>query len=128
MQQRLLLLGQSSARHWRYDAHCCRSRRSWKRSSEADSATQRLARFRLLGLIAIIILNLFNLTDLIMLPDIAAEALRIASASSRRSWSLRLPPYVYPARVGQWREWLLALLILLAGGSLIYFFTRSHHP
>ena len=94
---------------------------------EADSATQRLARFRLLGLIAIIILNLFNLTDPIMLPDIAAEALRIRLGIVTPVMVATIAAMYIP-RVGQWREWLLALLILLAGGSLIYFFTRSHHP
>lgn len=94
---------------------------------EADSAAQRLARFRLLGLIAIVILNLFNLTDPIMLPDIAAEALRIRLGIVTPIMAGTIAAMYIP-RVGQWREWLLALLILLAGGSLIYFFTRSHHP
>lgn len=93
---------------------------------ESDSTAARLGRLRLLGLIALLLLNLFNLTDPMMLPDIAAHAMRVRlgivtpiMALVVASMSLRpLTP---------WREWLTACLVLLAGGSLIHLFTLSQH-
>lgn len=94
---------------------------------ERDSAPQRVVRYRMLGLVAIVILNLFNLTDPIMLPDMAAEALRIRLGLVTPIMALTVAA-LYLQPVIRWREWLLAMMLLLAGGSLIYFFTHSQHP
>lgn len=94
---------------------------------ESDSTAERVARFRVLGVIALIILNLFNITDRTMLPDIADRAMMIRLGIVTPIMALALAALHMPA-LSRWREWLVSGLIVLAGGSLVYFFTQSQHP
>ncbi|MBA3059843.1 MAG: GGDEF domain-containing protein [Rhodoferax sp.] len=94
---------------------------------ELDSTAERVARFRVLGLIALIILNLFNITDRTMLPDIADQALMIRLGILTPIMAVTLAalhlPFLAPRR-----EWLISCLIAAASGSLVYFFSQSQHP
>ncbi|RTL01825.1 MAG: GGDEF domain-containing protein [Neisseriaceae bacterium] len=126
-QQALLALEQSAS-------EALAARRPWllfapqlEAQFERDATAERVARFRVLGVIALLILNLFNITDRSMLPDIAEQAMTIRLGILSPVMAAALLALYLPG-VARWREWILAALVVLASASLIYFFTQSRHP
>jgi diguanylate cyclase (GGDEF)-like protein len=126
-QQHLLALEQTASQ-------ALAEKRPWLRFAtqlewqfELDSTAERVARFRILGLIALIIFNLFNITDRTMLPDIAAQALTIRLGILTPAMALVLAALHLPWMAPR-REWWISALVVIVGGSLVYFFTQSQHP
>ena len=126
-QQQLLALEQSASA-------ALAARRPWllfeprlEAQFERDATAERVVRFRTLGVIALVILNLFNITDRSMLPDIAERAMTIRLGILTPVMAAALLALYLPS-VARWREWILAALVVLASASLIYFFTQSQHP
>ncbi len=93
----------------------------------AEQAEQVAHRYRFWGLVAIVIYNLFNLTDVVMLPDIISEArwVRIGFVSPLMLLASLLLPHPLLRR---WREAVVTFLLLLVSASVVYLFTRSLHP
>ena len=126
-QQQLLALEQSASA-------ALAARRPWllfeprlEAQFERDATAERVVRFRTLGVIALVILNLFNITDRSMLPDIAERAMTIRLGILTPVMATALLALYLPS-VARWREWILAALVILVSASLIYFFTQSQHP
>ena len=126
-QQQLLALEQSASA-------ALAARRPWllfeprlEAQFERDATAERVVRFRTLGVIALVILNLFNITDRSMLPDIAERAMTIRLGILTPVMATALLALYLPS-VARWREWILAALVILVSASLFYFFTQSQHP
>ncbi len=94
---------------------------------ERDSTESRVARFRVLGFIALVIINFFNITDRTMLPDIADRALTIRLGILTPIMALLLAVLHWPW-LARLREWVASGLVVLVSGSLVYFFSQSQHP
>jgi len=93
----------------------------------SDTLDARKKRFFILGIIAIVMYNLFLLTDREMLPDIYLMA-----------WKIRLgivtPVMIIILGMMRWRafarvlDYFVDFMILLTAGSIIFFLALSHHP
>lgn len=93
----------------------------------SDTLDVRKNRFFILGILAILMYNLFLLTDREMLPDIYLMA-----------WKIRLgivtPTIIIILFIMRWRafarmlDYFVDFMILLTAGSVIFFLALSHHP
>jgi diguanylate cyclase (GGDEF)-like protein len=94
---------------------------------KVDLADLRVHRYRIWGVVALLMFNLFNLTDLMMVPDIAVEA-RWVRFGIVTPVLLFVALFLHRPPFRHWREAIVASTLLLAAASVIYLFSRSLHP
>jgi len=92
-----------------------------------DSTRERVARFRFYGVIALVLINLYAISDRIMVPDIANRALVIRAGVISPLLILFIATLGHPWAARR-REWLVALLIVATSTLLVHILTSSHHP
>ncbi len=92
-----------------------------------DLAGMRIRRFRVWGLVALAIFNLFSFTDRTMVPDIADEALWIRLGFVTPMMLLSAL-FLHRQPLYRWREAVVAIELVVVAGCLVYLFSRSLHP
>ncbi|WP_171014028.1 diguanylate cyclase [Chitinivorax sp. B] len=92
----------------------------------SDTAPGRSKRYTLLGLIAIVLYNIFNITDRLMLPDVYQEAWVIRMAIVTPMMVLAIGLARLP-RMARYLDLLAMILILLSCISLMVIFSLSRH-
>jgi len=93
----------------------------------ADTREARKNRFFIMGIIAILIYNLFLITDLEMLPDIYVTAWKIRLGIVTPLTILCLVIMRIPAFI-RFLDFIGDFLLLLASASIIFILGLSHHP
>lgn len=92
-----------------------------------DLADMRVRRFRFWGLIAVVMFNLFCITDQTMVPDMANEALWIR-LGVLTPVMLLFALFMHRPPLRQWREAVVSIELLIVAGCVVYLFSRSLHP
>ena len=93
----------------------------------ADTLNARKNRFSIMVIIAILIYNLFLITDREMLPDVYLTAWKIRLGIVTPAMLISLAIMRWPAFV-RTLDFLVDFIVILACGSIILILALSHHP